>query len=268
MKFYLIFLSFFFLNKLSAQIPNYYPFVNGEELRYSVSYHLSFLWVDAAEVNFEVIDSNYLKKPAIFFLSTGYTKANYDWIFKVRNRFSSFTNYRILPLKYHRNTLEGSEKNNNLYYFDLYKKKIYSRIENKNTLKLDTLTYNKRIYDILSATYYLRTIPFQNYQKNDTIPVNTVMDNEIIKINVIYLGKEVITHRNEKSYPCYKFKTKGVAGSIFDDKSEVLVWVSQDENKIPLKIESEILVGSVIAYIQTIRNPKQTNTITKDFSKE
>jgi len=262
---YFVILCLFIAVKFFAQIPNDYPFKNGEELKYSVSYHLSFLWVDAAEVNFKLVDTVYNKHKAIFFVSTGYTMPNYDWIFKVRNKFSAFTSYDISPLMYHRNTREGSNKKNNIYYFNPSKKEIYSKIKKTNTVEKDTLSYKTRIYDILSATYYLRTIHFQNYHIGDTIPVNTIMDNEIIKINVIYLGKEKIIHRNEQSYPCYKFKTKGVEGSIFDDKSEVVVWVSQDENKIPLKIESEILVGSVVAYIQTIKKPKKKTSIINDF---
>ena len=93
------------------------------------------------------------------------------------------------------------------------------------------------------------------------------MDNEIIRINVNYLGEEIIKHRNGSAYPCYKFKTKGVEGSIFDEDSEIIVWVSKDKNKIPLKIETKILVGSVKAFVNYISNPKYNSVIVNDFMK-
>jgi len=100
----------------------------------------------------------------------------------------------------------------------------------------------------------------------DSIIVNTVMDNELIKIKVVYMGEELIEHRNGKKYASYKFKTKGVEGSIFDEDSELIVWVSHDKNKIPIKIESKILVGIVKAFISSVENLKEVNTqIEKDF---
>lgn len=253
--------------KTSAQIPEKHPFQDGEKLEYSVYYNLSWIWVDAARVYFSVVDSSYLKKKAIFFSSLGYSKSSYDWIFRVRDSFTSFANSEdITPLKFHRNTKEGSNKNNNYYLFDSKNKKIYSFIEKfPEPMNQDTLAYESSIYDILSATYYLRTIDFMKHEPGDTIEVNTVMDNEIIKLNVIYVGEETIIHRNTKSYPCYKFKTKGVEGSIFDESAEIVVWVSRDENKIPLMVESKIIVGSVKAYIQTIKKPKNNSGIITDF---
>lgn len=250
-----------------AQISSSYPFVDGEEVDYTVYYNLSFVWVNAASVNFCVKDSSYKDKSAIFFSSTGISNSSYDWIFRVRDSFTSFVSpEQIRPLTFHRITEEGSEKKNNYYLFDGEGQKIYSFIQDEDKpLKKDTLEAKSIIYDVLSATYYLRTIDFPKYNIGDTIPVKAVIDNQIIKLEVIYLGKENVLHKNTKTYQSYKFKTKGVEGSVFDDNSEIFVWVSADENKIPLKIESEILVGSVKAYINTVKKPKQETQIIKDF---
>ncbi len=251
-----------------AQVTDNYPFRYGEHLRYKVFYNLAWVWVDAADVTFSVTDSIYKNKKAIYFSSRGRSKSNYDWIFRVREAFSSFINpIDLSPYLYIRNTREGSHYVNNKYIFSLDHNKIYSFInDSENDSKKDTLNYTSPVFDILSATYYLRTIDFENKNVGDTIPVNTVMDNELIKINVVFLGEENLIHRNNNIYPCYKFKTKGVEGSIFDEDSEFFVWVSKDKNKIPIKVESKILVGTVKAFISSIKNPKDsTSVIIQDF---
>ena len=251
-----------------AQSSDNYPFRHGEDLQYKVFYNLAWVWVDAAAVSFTVTDSIYKKKKAIYFSSRGRSKSSYDWIFKVREAFSSYVNpIDLSPFQYVRDTREGSHYVKNKYVFSLSQNEIYSFInDSEEESKKDTLNYSSPIFDILSATYYLRTIDFENKNIGDTIPVNTVMDNELIKINVVFLGVEKLEHRNNNTYPCYKFKTKGVEGSIFDENSEFFVWVSKDKNKIPIKVESEILVGTVKAFISSIKNPKDsTSVIIQDF---
>lgn len=268
MKRLLLIISFFIFQKLSAQIPDKYPFVDQEKVNYTVYYNLAWVWVRAADVTFFVSDSVYQKKKAIYFSSIGNSRSSYDWIFRVRDRFSSFVEpVDMKPLFYRRDTEEGSHKLDNRYYFQNSKERILSFINDSDKEKSfqDTLNVEGKIFDILSATYYLRTINFEEHRYGDTIPVKTVMDNEIIYINVVFLGQEDVLHKNEKTYSAYKFKTKGVEGSIFDEKSEMVVWVSKDKNKIPLKIETKILVGSIKAFVSQIENPKEVSPVIKDF---
>lgn len=250
---------------LNAQV-----FKSGESVEYSVYYHLAWVWVDAAEVSFSISDTAFGNQKKLHFLSIGRSKSSYDWIFKVRERFSSVVNPDNLnPLWYTRQSKEGSHTVNNTYLFDPEKAKIYSSIKDNSKEKYfsDTIAYNQTIYDILSATYYLRTIDFSIKDVGDTIYVNTVMDNELITLNIIYLGRELVKHKNSKYYSTYKLKTSGVAGSIFDEDSEMFVWVSADENKIPIKVESKILVGSVKAFISSLENPQNPSKITHEFLK-
>lgn len=254
------------VKNLNAQV-----FKVGEKVEYSVYYHLAWVWVDAADVSFAISDTVLQSKKALHFTSLGRSKPSYDWIFKVRERFSSLVNpENLAPLWYTRQSQEGSHTVNNAYVFDEEKSQIYSSIRDNSKEKYfrDTIEYSKNIYDILSATYYLRTIDFSKKKLGDTILVNTVMDNELITLNIIFLGRELVKHKNSKYYPTYKLKTSGVAGSIFDEDSEMFVWVSADKNKIPIKVESKILVGSVKAFIRSVENPQNPSSITHEFLKQ
>jgi hypothetical protein len=53
-----------------------------------------------------------------------------------------------------------------------------------------------------------------------------------------------------------KFAAKVVAGNVFDGKEDMTIWVSDDQNKIPLFFESPVIVGKVQGRISTIQGNK------------
>jgi hypothetical protein len=63
----------------------------------------------------------------------------------------------------------------------------------------------------------------------------------------------VVENRDGKRYRCVKFAAKMVQGTIFRGDEDVLVWVTDDENRIPVYIEAKILVGTVKAYLKDMR---------------
>ncbi|MBN2669954.1 MAG: DUF3108 domain-containing protein [Bacteroidales bacterium] len=258
----LIFLIlFFYQGFVHAQNSESWPFLSGETVSYKVYYNLAWVWVEAANVEFSINDTVFQNKPVVLLRSYGASKPSYDWIFRVRDYFTSIIDpYNFQSYYYRRKTSEGSHKVDNRYYFSNSNKSIYSFINDNEKEPLnDTLKYtSNKVLDVLSAVYYLRTLDYSNdYKVGDVIPIHTVMDNELILINVTYEGKTTVTMKDGTVLPAFKLKSKGVAGSIFDEDSEIHVWVSRDRNKIPLKIESEILVGTVKAFLVSVRKPNE-----------
>ena len=265
-------LIFLFLTfNIKAQENNKYPFVSGEHISYDVYYHLGFIWLNAAQVSFSVNDTLYNGKKRFCFRSDGNSSSSYDWIFKVRDHFLSITNYEDLsPLLYIRNTKEGSHIVKNKYLFLHKKKKILAFINDSDTLSYkNTLPLTKDLRDVLTSTYFVRTIPFNILKIGQSFSVKTLMSDKIININVKYLSKEKIKHKNGKQYWCHKIETQTISGSVFGKNQKLYVWISADKNQIPLKISGGILVGSVEVFLNSVKNmayPKELNTA--DFSKK
>ena len=72
-----------------------------------------------------------------------------------------------------------------------------------------------------------------------------------------YLGKEILKTRDKMKYKCIKFKPLLVEGGMFPGGENMTVWVSDDQNRIPVLVEAQILVGKVKAIIsemEGIRN--------------
>jgi hypothetical protein len=100
------------------------------------------------------------------------------------------------------------------------------------------------VQDVLSAIYYARNIDFDRYKPGDKIPFSMFIDNEVYELFIRYLGKEVVKTRYGR-YNAIKFRPLLIKGTIFEGGEKMNVWVSDDRNHIPLRIESPITVGSV-----------------------
>ncbi len=262
MSFTLRFFAFYTLIACSCfTLKAQTAFKSGERVSYDVYYNLAFIWVDAADVSFSVSDTIINHKALFNFKSIGNSKPNYDWIFKVRDRFEALVDpLGLKPLLYHRRTSEGSSFANNYYVFNHKKKQIYSSIYNTHGTYKDTLSNLVDARDVLSSVYVLRAMPLNQYSVNDTIKITSVMDNQIISLDIVYCGKENVKHKNGQLYYSHKLITNGIEGTIFRQDSKIQVWVSADDNKIPIKIESEILVGTVQAYLKTVEQPVQKHS--------
>ncbi len=231
-------------------------FQSGEFVSYKVYYKLGFLWFNAAEASFLIKKENLKNRPVFHFESKGFTRPNYDWIFKVRDFYGSYADTLTLkPFYFSRVTSEGSYRVNNQYIFDHYRKKIYSSIENSDTPKhKDTLALKPGTLDVLTAIYACRTIDVEGLMLNDTIPLDMVIDNEIYDLYLRFLGREQVETNTGEKYRCLKFTILMVEGSIFKGGEDIQVWISDDKAKIPIKVQAEILVGSIIAYVDTVKD--------------
>lgn len=249
--------------------PQVWSFNSGEKLNYDIVYHWGFIWVDAGRVEFKVERELLDNIPVFHFSGTGTSLEKHDWFFKVRDYYNSWAAIDDLkPLKYSRNTSEGKYKVKNFYTFDYQQKKIISDTWNsKKKQEYKTLELKDCIFDVMTAVYYARTFDLTKYEVNEKIPVKMIVDNEIYYLYGRYLGKEIIKTRDKKKYECLKFSMLLVEGTMFKGGEDLKVWVSNDENRVPLKVEAKVLVGSVKAIFKSAENlklPANYNTISKN----
>ena len=239
MKF-LLTISVFCIKVVSAQttcVNKNSAFKAGEEITYKIYYQWSKAWVNAGEVKFEVSSEKLNNKPIYHITGTGKTYPAYDWFYKVRDKYETFIDTAtLLPLRFIRNVSEGKNMFYEFVNFNREKKKAYSP---KKTTTITDCTH-----DALSAIYFCRNINFSEFEHNKVIPINLFLDDKIYDMNIRYIGKENITVALG-TFNCIKFKVKMIAGTIFSEDDEMIIWVSNDENKLPIHIETEIIVGTI-----------------------
>lgn len=237
-----------------------------EKISYEIYYNWGVIWVGAGEANFttQLIYQN--KKPYYKFEGVGYTYPKYDWFYKVRDRFETITDTSNLkPLRFIRDTKEGGTLNysDNIFNFSRGKAYSFTRLKNKTT-KADSVAITACSFDVLSMIYYARNIDFDSYKPKSKIPISLYLDNAVYPLYIEYLGKEKLkTDLGE--FNCIKFHPMLVEGTIFKAGDDMTVWVTDDKNKIPVYVETPIIVGTIKAKLKSysgLRNP-MTSKITK-----
>lgn len=228
-----------------------HPFKGGEKVTYRAVYNWGFIWINAGDVVFSVKDSLYNGVESYYLNSTGWSLKQYDWFYKVRDKFESIVSKDSLkPFWFIRNTYEGGNVVYNRYNFDYNSSKLLiNSFTSDRPLKQEIITLKPNTYDVLSAIYYCRNIDFEKLSKDQKIPLTMAIDNEVFNLYIRYLGRETVTLHGGKTYSTFKFSAMLVRGTIFKGGEDLFVWVTDDKFHIPVLVEAKILVGSVKAIL-------------------
>lgn len=225
-------------------------FKSGEQLQYKVSYTASVFYLPAGEVAFSAALENYNNKTCWHFKGTGNTYKSYDWFFKVKDVYESYVDTTtMLPVKFLRDVHEGGFK---LYHNVSFLQEKHLAVSTKGIYKVPV-----GIQDIMSAVFSIRNVDYSKIKIGEKIPFNIFIDDEIWPIYIKYAGKEKITTKTG-TYNCIKFTPYLIKGSLFKGGEGMTIWVSDDGNRIPVRIESEVSVGKVRAELismNNLRNP-------------
>ncbi|WP_341834465.1 DUF3108 domain-containing protein [Chitinophaga pollutisoli] len=212
-------------------------FKAGESLTLKVFYNLGSMYVGAGEATFNTTLVKYNGKDAYHVVGDGKTYRSYDWFFKVRDRYESYIDTAtLLPIRFIRNINEGGYKK--------YNNVGFNRDNSTATSTNGTFKVPACIQDVISSIYYARNIDFNKYKPGDKIPFSMFLDDEVFDIYIRYIGKEQVETRYG-TFRAIKFKPLLIKGTIFEGGEKMTVWVSDDANKIPLRVDSPISVGSI-----------------------
>jgi len=212
-------------------------FRNQEKITYTVYYSVVGLYINAGTAVFSTKLEQLNGKPVFHVTGTGTTHPSYDWVYRVRDTYESFIDTASMqPLRFIRNVDEGGYK--------IYQHYDFNKANNIATTTKGDFKVPACVQDVLSAIYYARNIDYNRYKVNDRIPFTMFLDHEVYNMYIRYLGKETIKTRYG-TFRAIKFKPLLVKGTIFEGGEKMTVWVTDDANHIPVRIESPITVGKV-----------------------
>lgn len=238
---------------VSAQCPSENTvFSDQEVIRYTAYYNWGPVWVDAGTVTFSTGKEQYLGREVWHFKGVGKSFPSYDLLFKVRDYFDAYTDIVTFRPKYFkRQVYEGGYTLLNTLNFNDITGNIYSSTKtNNNPQRFDTLRMDPCAFDMLSAIYYTRMLDFSQAYPGWKKDVKVIIDDQAFDIWIRFISREIVETPDGKQYRCIKFAAKMVQGTIFKGEEDVLVWVTDDGNKIPVYVEAKIIVGTVKAYLK------------------
>ncbi len=228
-------------------------FKPGEILKFRIHYG----FMDAGEAILEVKSDlkNFGGRDCYHVVGTGSTVGAFDWFFKVRDRYESVVDKdAILPWMFIRRVNEGGYIINQNVSFNHYKDSAYSE---KKTISIPENTQ-----DLISAFYYARTLDFANAKEGDIFPIMGYLDDATIPLNLKFLGREEVKSK-KGTFKCVKFRPMLQEGRVFKDQEDMTVWISDDKNRIPVRVQTDILIGSIKMDLVDFENLSNEPAITK-----
>jgi len=235
----------------TVRVANNNAFEYGEKISYKVKYNLYFN-IDVGEVDFDIAN-----KPEVIagnncyhITGTGRTYGFYDPFYKVRDKYETYLETTsLLPLLFIRNVNEGK--------FSFGEYVIFNHTKSIAKSKKRTQTIPKLTQDVLSAIYYARTFDYTNAKPGKAYTLVAFIDDSAYTVGVRYMGPEVIK-TDLGRVKCIKLKPILIVDRLFKSEEDMTLWVTDDANHIPVRIESGISVGKVQADLSSysgLKNP-------------
>ncbi len=241
-----LFITFFIVfNSTSQEKPA--VFKKGEWLRYKMSYS-GFLKAGNATLT---VDTDTIKGKEVFHVTgKGWTTGVIKWFFNVDDTYQSyFDKETIKPYVFKRNINEGGYVINREIKFNYETKKATVLDFKLQTTETFDIT---NIQDMMSSFYYLRSQDVSNLKVGDEIALDMFMDSQIYPFKLLYLGEELLKTRFGK-IKSLKFRPMVQAGRVFKENESVTIWITADENKIPIKLRASLAVGSLRAELDAYK---------------
>lgn len=213
-------------------------FKAGEKLTYRMHYGI----IDAGEAVLEVkkTDKQVKGRNLLHVVGTGRTLGAFNWVFKVKDRYESYIDCEgVFPWMFIRRVNEGGFKISQDYIFKQDSQKVKTQDRKEYEVPLG-------VQDMLSSFYYARTLDYKNAKVNQEYAMDMFIDNEVFPFKIKYLGTETIKTRRGK-FDCIKLRPIMMKGRVWEDEESMTIWVTNDNNKVPVLLETKISVGAVKA---------------------
>ncbi len=181
------------------------------------------------------------------------TYSFFDAFFKVRDMIVSISEKDSgLAIFYEKNLREGGYKQRRLHYYDRKKENcIYQKWSfGKEQFSTENVAITKNTYDFLGAFYYIRQ---QELAVGDTLLMNMSGDGVTFDARIVVHKREKIKTIFGKKY-CLKIEPQLAGETIFQNSGKIFIWLTDDEFKIPVKMESEVRFGSFVADLKDAQN--------------
>lgn len=204
----------------------------GESLRFSVQYgfiHAGSAWLEIPEVR------QYDGHEVYVLRARAESNAFFSRFYKVRERIESYWDrHGLYSWRYVEDRREGKFHQQNDIVFDPRRNEaVYSDGR--------TFPVPARVQDALSAFYYFRT---QALPLGGSIVFHYHASRKSQPLQVKVLGRERI-ETPAGTFSCVAVEPVLKAGGIFKNSGRLVIWVTDDERRMPVLMKSKVAIGSI-----------------------
>jgi len=254
-RFFFTFLIFFITHEVYAQ--QVYPFFPHEEMDFAAYYNLGPIWIYAGDAKLIADSTSLQNRKAVKLTAVAHSFKKWNFIFSLKDNYTAIADMNgFRPFFYEKKTMEGGYWIHNIYHFNWEKSRLNVFTESKRFPKKDTTYHLKHpLYDVLTATYYLRTLDISKIPIGDTIDIPIISDGVFDTYHIVYAGIGTMAYRKNK-IPCHIYKAVITSSTFFSRTDPLSVFVTADSNHLPIYVEANIIVGSIKIYLMPYQDYK------------
>jgi hypothetical protein len=235
------------VKETTRSLPNT-AFDVGERLVFDISYG----FVTAGQAVMVIPGYKYVAGKKSYEINTyAVSTEAFDNIFKVRDKYSTFVDVDgIFPHRFEQHVHEGKYSRDYEAFFDQEEKTA----ETEDGTKYKIPEY---VHDILSAFYYIRVLDLTKYHKGDKISLQNFYDGKTHPLDVMVLGRQRV-EVEAGTFDCIVVEPMVVEGGLFKNEGSIRIWLTNDANKMPVKVSTRVIVGSIditLTKYQGLKNP-------------
>ena len=240
----------------TAQLYSQQAFEEGEWFKFRIHYGI----FNASYATLEVDETSLNSRPVYHIKGRGKSTGLLSLFFKVDDDYQTYIDKKTgKPYKFIRKINEGGYTKDLEIDFDHEDNRAH--VHNKKNNKRQSFSIPNNVHDMLSAFYYIRNqIDTDDLKPGAEMRLNMFIDDENVDFKLVFLGREVIKTKFGK-LATLKFRPYVLAGRVFKEKESLTFWVSDDKNKIPVKIEADLAVGSLDADLEAYKGLKHQFSI-------
>ena len=240
-----------FITTVSFDSRNEDAFIVGEWFKFRIHYGI----VNAGYATLEVKDAVVNNKKVFHVVGKGYTTGVSKLFFKVEDVYESYIDKQTgNPYQFVRKINEGGYTKDQEGFFNQTENTVLVKDYKHKTEKSYKITNNAQ--DILSSFYYLRNYPnIDKIKPGDFVAIDMFFDDEITKFRLKFVGRENITTKFGV-VPTMVFRPSVQKGRVFKEEESLTIWITDDDNKLPVRIKASLAVGSLKADLESFKGLK------------
>jgi hypothetical protein len=164
---------------------------------------------------------------------------DFDKVYKVRDRYETYIDKEgLFPWRFEQHIREGKYSRDFSAVFD--HRKLIARTP-KGEYKIP-----KYVNDILSAFYYARTLNYDTMKVGDITRLQNFYKDKVYPLDVLYKGKDIVETKAGK-FRCIVVEPIIVEGGLFKSEGNIQIWLTDDEIRMPVKVQTRIIIGAIDA---------------------
>ncbi len=225
-----------------------------------LEYRLHYGFITAGDARIEVhpqlykVNNNICYKATILGRSTG----TFGMVMKIKDTWGTYIDTASkVPQRNYRDLNEGNYHLKEYVQFDHQKNKASVERIGQDGKVVEQYDFPPQVQDLVSGAYYLRTVNFNALKIGQTISLPAFFEDQTYQFTVRYMGKERIKSEFGK-INAIKLVPVMPDNEVFDGGNAIGVWISDDLNKIPIRMEAQMFVGKVavdLKHYQGLKNP-------------